>query len=75
MYRIHPHLSVFIPSGRAINPVSKTNWEGSGVAPDVKVKAADALRTAERLALGELLKSPANEAHAQRLRMRLAELK
>jgi len=74
-YRIHPHLSVFIPGGRAINPVSKTNWEGRGVAPDVKVKAADALRTAQRLALTELLKSPVDEEHAQELRKRLLSLK
>lgn len=74
-YRIHPHLGVFIPSGRAINPVSKTNWEGTGVVPDVKVKAADALRTAERLALAELLKAPADEEHAERLRKRLDALK
>ncbi len=75
VYRIHPHLSVFIPSGRAINPVSKTNWEGTGVVPDVKVKAADALRTAQRLALAELLKSPADDDHAQLLRKRLDALK
>lgn len=62
------------PPGRAINPISKINWEGTGVVPDVKVDAEDALRTAERLALTELLKSLANEGHAQRLRQRLAEL-
>lgn len=28
-------LRIFIPTGRAINPVTKTNWEGTGVAPDV----------------------------------------
>jgi len=75
VYRIHPHLSVFVPSGRAINPVSKTNWEGTGVVPDVKVNAADALRTAERLALTELLKAPADDEHAARLRKRLQALK
>ena len=75
VHRIHQHIAAFIPSGRAVNPVSKTNWEGTGVTPDVKVDAEDALRTAERLALTELLKSPANAAHAQRLRQRLAELK
>lgn len=74
-YPIHPHLSVFIPGGRAINPVSKTNWEGSGVVPDVRVAADDALRTAERLAIAELLTSPADEEHAQRLRKRLDALK
>ncbi|MET0983177.1 MAG: S41 family peptidase [Telluria sp.] len=71
VHRIHPHLSVFIPNGRAINPVSKTNWEGTGVAPDVRVKAADALRTAERLALQDLLRAAADPVHAQRLRNRL----
>ena len=75
VHRIHQHLASFIPSGRAINPISKTNWEGSGVVPDVKVDAEDALRTAERLALTELLKSPTNDGHAQRLRQRLDALK
>ncbi|QOY92917.1 S41 family peptidase [Massilia sp. UMI-21] len=74
-HRIHPQLQVFVPAGRAINPVSKTNWEGSGVVPDVRVKAAHALRTAERLALTALLKSPRDDEHAQVLRKRLAALK
>ena len=39
---------------RAINPTTKTNWEGVGVEPDVKVPAADALTTAEALASKEL---------------------
>jgi C-terminal processing protease CtpA/Prc len=75
VHRIHEHMAAFIPAGRAINPISKTNWEGSGVVPDVKVDAEGALRTAERLALTELLKSPADEGHAQRLRQRLDALK
>jgi tetratricopeptide (TPR) repeat protein len=29
--------SVFIPNGRAINPVTGTNWEGIGVKPDIEV--------------------------------------
>ena len=28
-------LRIFIPAGRAINPITQTNWEGTGVAPDV----------------------------------------
>jgi C-terminal processing protease CtpA/Prc len=36
--------------------ISKTNWEGTGVEPDVKVKAADALKTAEKLAERRLQK-------------------
>src|SRR5689334_15876087 len=35
-----------IPFGRAENPVTKTNWEGRGVQPDIAVPAADALKAA-----------------------------
>jgi hypothetical protein len=36
-------LVAFIPNGRAINPVTHTNWEHVGVKPDIQVPAADAL--------------------------------
>jgi hypothetical protein len=39
-----------IPEVRPINPFSKSDWEGVGVEPDVKVNAADALTTAVALA-------------------------
>ena len=38
--------AAFIPTGRAINPVTHTNWEHVGVKPDIAVPAADALKTA-----------------------------
>jgi hypothetical protein len=44
-------LRVFVPTGRAINPITKTNWEGTGVKPDVAVPADSALAIAHRLAL------------------------
>jgi hypothetical protein len=40
---------VFVPSGRAINPITGTNWEGVGVVPEVKVTAAEALDAALKL--------------------------
>jgi hypothetical protein len=40
---------ILVPIALAINPITKTNWEGVGVVPDVKVTAADALETAKRL--------------------------
>jgi retinol-binding protein 3 len=49
----HPvadYFMVMVPFAKAVNPVSKTNWEGTGVEPDVKVPAADALTTAMKLA-------------------------
>jgi retinol-binding protein 3 len=39
---------------RAINPISKTNWEGTGVEPDVRVPAAEALTTAQKRAMEKL---------------------
>jgi len=45
-----------IPETRPINPFSESDWEGTGVAPDVKVKATDALETAEKLARSKLQK-------------------
>jgi C-terminal processing protease CtpA/Prc len=49
-HRIDDHFMIGVPFARAINPISKTNWEGTGVVPDVMVPAGEALATAERLA-------------------------
>jgi hypothetical protein len=47
---ITPLFSMFVPDGRPINPVTKTNWEGVGVVPDVRAPADQALKVAlERL--------------------------
>lgn len=35
-----------VPIGRAINPITKTNWEGVGVKPDIEVEAAKAFEIA-----------------------------
>jgi retinol-binding protein 3 len=37
---------VNIPFARAINPITKANWEGGGVKPDVRTPADQALETA-----------------------------
>src|SRR5262249_8248230 len=44
-------LGMFVPTGRAVNPVTGTNWEGKGVEPDEKVPAADAFNVAYKEAL------------------------
>lgn len=48
------HFTIGVPFGRPINPVTKGDWEGKGVEPDVKVSAADALTTVEKLAADKL---------------------
>ncbi len=53
-HRIDDHFGIGVPFARAINPVTKLDWEGTGVKPDVAVPAADALDTAEKLAEAKL---------------------
>ncbi len=47
--------SVFVSFATPINPITKGNWEGRGVTPDVDVEQGAALFTARRLALEALL--------------------
>jgi retinol-binding protein 3 len=47
--RLDDRFMMGVPFARAINPVTKTNWEGTGVVPDVKVPAAEALEKAQEL--------------------------
>jgi Peptidase family S41/N-terminal domain of Peptidase_S41 in eukaryotic IRBP len=54
-FRLSAHLQATIPVARAINPVSGTNWEGSGVVPDIEVAADDAFAAAYRRALDYVL--------------------
>jgi retinol-binding protein 3 len=53
----------FVSTGKAINPVSKKNWEGVGVKPDIEVPKDDALRVAHLEALKALA---AKETDAER---------
>jgi hypothetical protein len=48
--RIDDRVVAAVPFMRACNPVSKTNWEGVGVQPDVPTKADEALDRAVELA-------------------------
>ena len=47
--RIDDHFMIGVPFARAINPITRTNWEGTGVEPDIEVPASEALATAQRL--------------------------
>ena len=47
--RLDERFTLGVPFARAINPITKTNWEGTGVEPDVKVPAAEALDKALEL--------------------------
>ena len=47
---INDNLSVFIPGGMAINPITKTNWEGVGVIPELETTPEEALDKTYELA-------------------------
>jgi retinol-binding protein 3 len=56
----HPigdYFVIDVPYARAINPITKTNWEGTGVKPDVSVPANDALDTAIKMATQKIRSS------------------
>jgi retinol-binding protein 3 len=53
-HTVADYFTVGVPFAKSLDPATKTNWEGTGVAPDVKVPAADALETAEKLALEKI---------------------
>jgi len=55
--RIDDHFTIVVPIGRSISPITKTDWEGTGVEPDVEVSAAEALDVARKLAAEEINKN------------------
>lgn len=65
MVPIDDHFAIFVPNGSAVNPISKTNWEGVGVKPDVAADRAKALDIAHRLALRKLLERATGEERDQ----------
>jgi C-terminal processing protease CtpA/Prc len=73
-YRVGDHFYAAMPMGHAVNPVTKTNWEGKGVAPDIKVPEKDALSTAQRLALQHLVEKTTDQQALTVLKRALAAL-
>ena len=65
--RINQHFGIWVPAGRAINPISKTNWEGTGIEPDLKVEARLALKAAHLDALKKLHESAADARRKEML--------
>jgi len=62
------HFIVYMPHGRSISPVTRTDWEGTGVAPDVPVSPENALPTAERLAAERIQQGALRDAISSTVR-------
>jgi C-terminal processing protease CtpA/Prc len=50
-YGVGSHVEIRVPCARSVNPVTGTNWEGTGVTPDVAVSAGEAFDVAYAAAL------------------------
>ncbi|RZA36259.1 MAG: hypothetical protein EOP92_06325 [Lysobacteraceae bacterium] len=48
-YRLSGHFYADIPNSRSMSPITHTNWEGTGVKPDIATPQADALGVAKNL--------------------------
>jgi C-terminal processing protease CtpA/Prc len=60
-FRVNDHFNSFIPYAQGRNPVTGTNWEKTGVVPEVKVSSATALQKAHTLAIEKLIDTASDE--------------
>lgn len=74
VFQLAPHFALFLPTGRVTDLVTRANWEGSGVAPDVPAEAASALTVAYRRALEVLLTTESNPDALDEIREALARI-
>mgnify|MGYP001086385899 FL=1 len=59
-YRLNDHFEVFIPIGYLTHPITKRDWEGIGVTPDIETAPEKALRVAHQMALASMIESLSN---------------
>jgi C-terminal processing protease CtpA/Prc len=71
---IHDFL-VWVPTGRAVNPITKTNWEGTGIEPHVSVPQDKALEKAHSMALEKLIEKTEDEEKKKALSWALDGIK
>jgi len=64
---INDNFGISVPFGKAVNPITNANWEGTGIEPHVKTEKNKALDVAYVMALDSLLKKEKNENVKQEL--------
>lgn len=71
-HRLTDHFLIGVPFARAINPITKTNWEGTGVTPDVETTAEQALKVAHLAALKNLVAKTTDQQRVNELQRVIA---
>jgi C-terminal processing protease CtpA/Prc len=74
LQRLTQSFTAFIPVGRSLSPITKTNWEGTGVTPDIKASADASLSVAHLLALKALVEKETDPQWKQTLQQAVADL-
>lgn len=72
--RLHRNFAMFVPNSRSLGAVTKANWEGVGVTPDIKVPAEDAFKTAQMSLLKKLAEIEKNPVQLERIKERIAKV-
>jgi Peptidase family S41/N-terminal domain of Peptidase_S41 in eukaryotic IRBP len=54
-HRLNAHFMMNVPDARPISPITKTNWEGVGITPDIAVSTKKSLDVARMEILKDLL--------------------
>ena len=65
---------LMLPIARAINPITNSNWQGTGVIPDIEITDQDPLLIAHHRMLNELLKSAKSDDEMEFLQAELKTL-
>jgi hypothetical protein len=68
------NIAMSVPFGRAINPITGTNWEGTGVTPDIEVPQEQALAVARKEAMTKILEESPDDEYSEILKWNLATL-
>ena len=65
--RLTQSFTAIIPVGRSVSPITRTNWEGTGVTPDIKTSADASLSVAHLNAVKALLERETDSQWKQTL--------
>ena len=74
LHRVTDHFGVWVPGARAVNPITRRNWERVGVRPDVAVPEDEALAVAHVQALRQVLEQEPDAERRRRLEQAIVEV-
>ena len=72
---VHGDIVIQISTGHPIHPVTKSNWEGTGVEPDIPVSHDEALKVAHIDALETLIQQSQDDTCTTRLKWFLEQVR